>query len=86
MFADRAGAMAYSEKNWFTVFMAYDHHEAAMQLEARSQELAEWEAINAFIEDLDDEEVDFEEVDTRLIRFAIVIRTYKGRLSEEPTS
>jgi hypothetical protein len=72
------------ERQWFTVFMFYDDLEAVMQVEARSQGMAEREAIDAFIEDLDDEEDVFEEVGSDLIRAAISYRTYIGSLKDEP--
>lgn len=62
----------------------YDDLEAVMQVEARSQEMAEREAIDAFIEDLDDDEDDFEELDSDSIRAAISYRTYIGSLRDEP--
>ena len=72
------------ERQWFTVFMFYDDLEAVMQVEARSQEMAEREAIDAFIEDLDDEDDFDDEMDSATIRAAISYRTYIGSLKEEP--
>jgi hypothetical protein len=74
------------ERRWFTVFMFYDDLEAVMQVEARSQEMAEREAIDAFIEDLDDDEDVFEEMDSGFIRAAISYRTYIGSLKDEPAA